>query len=275
MTGANPYLVSELIDSGLNRREARWLVEEFMIAGDEDSISALRHAAQRRLDGEPLQYVVGHWPFRTLDLDLDPRVLIPRPETEELVDVALGELVRSGAEAPLIVDLGCGSGAIGLALLSELRDRGVVATLIAVDESTDALDVAKRNALKHRLHAVSFVESSWFARLDTSLRRRVDLIVANPPYVGAEEFESLDPVLRHEPRSALVAPSARGIEGLEDLETIVVGAREWLNDGGALVAEHGCDQRDIVLELAREAGFAHVFGLDDLTGHPRMLVARR
>src|SRR5487761_2636792 len=92
VTGVNSYLVSELIEAGLNRREARWLVEEFMPGADADAIESLRRAARRRLAGEPLQYIIGHWPFRGLDLAVDPRVLIPRPETEELVGVALSEL---------------------------------------------------------------------------------------------------------------------------------------------------------------------------------------
>jgi len=275
VTGANSYLVAELIGAGLNRREARWLVEEFMPGGDADAILALRLAAQRRLDGEPLQYVIGHWPFRTLDLDVDPRVLIPRPETEELVGVALESLAAPAAPTPLIVDLGCGSGAIGLALVSELADRGVRATLIALDVSSDALAVARRNALKHRILTASFVQSSWFAALDPSLRGHVDLIVANPPYVGAEELASLDPILRHEPEGALVSPDARGVAGLADLEQIITAAPAWLSERGVLVCEHGHLQRDGVVALALDAGFTDIEDLDDLAGHPRILVARR
>jgi release factor glutamine methyltransferase len=275
VTGANPYLVSELIESGLSRREVRWLVEEFMTRDDAGAIVALRLAAQRRLAGEPLQYIIGHWPFRSLDLDIDPRVLIPRPETEELVDVAIFELTRGDVATPLILDLGCGSGAIGLSLLAELGARGVLATLIALDESPDALAVARRNAAKHRLHAVSFVQSSWFDELDPSLRGHFDLIVANPPYVGEEEFESLDPVLRHEPRGALVAADFDGGVGLEDLATIIVASPEWLSGQGVLICEHGLGQRDAVVRLAVAAGFAEVTDHDDLAGHPRILVARR
>lgn len=274
MTGVNSYLVSELIEAGLNRREARWLVEEFMPGADADAIESLRRAARRRLAGEPLQYIIGHWPFRGLDLAVDPRVLIPRPETEELVDVALTALARGGSTSPLIADLGCGSGAIGLALVSELGERGIAARLIALDESSDALAVARDNARTHRLESVSFVESSWFDDLDPSLREHFDLIVANPPYVGEQEFESLDPGLGHEPRGALVAPDSRGAQGLADLEQIILGAPAWLHTAGALVVEHGSLQRDAVLTLAREAGFSDVSDVDDLAGHPRILVAR-
>ncbi len=105
-----------MVATGLEPREARWLVEEFVPAGDSDARAALAAAAARRRAGEPLQYIIGHWPFRSLDLDVDARALIPRPETEELVEVALGELAAHSVATPLIVDLGTGSGAIGLSL---------------------------------------------------------------------------------------------------------------------------------------------------------------
>ena len=275
MTDANPDAVAELVEFGLERREARWLVEEFLPGGDLEARPDLLRAAQRRLGGEPLQYIIGHWPFRALDLDVDPRVLIPRPETEELVGVALGELALSATPAPLLFDLGCGSGAIGLSLLDELRSRGVAATLVALDESRAALEVARANARKHQLHSVSFVESSWFSAIDGSLRGRVDLIAANPPYVGAAEFADLDPVLGFEPRGALVAPDAEGVVGLEDLAIIVSEALDWLRPGGSLVLEHGDNQRPALVALAQRHGYVDVRGVDDLSGRARVLVARR
>jgi release factor glutamine methyltransferase len=271
----NDEFVVELVDAGIEVREARWLVEEFVPGGDPDAREALRGAAARRLQGEPLQYIIGHWPFRNLDLDVDQRALIPRPETEELVSVALRELASAAIPAPLIVDLGTGSGAIGLSLVSELLARGVAASLIAVDESSDALALARQNARKHRLDAVSFVQSSWFDSLDTSLRGRVDLIVANPPYVGEVEFGDLDPVLRHEPRGAIVAADASGVAGFADLEIVIREAYAWLSPGGALVCEHGDTQREALLELTVEVGYNFVEDLDDLAGRPRILVARR
>src|ERR1700691_881806 len=108
VTDVNDEFVTELVAAGVERREARWLVEEFVPGGDPDAATAVRQAAARRLKGEPLQYIIGHWPFRTLDLDVDERGLIPRPETEELVDVALRELATGEVAAPLIVDLGTG-----------------------------------------------------------------------------------------------------------------------------------------------------------------------
>jgi release factor glutamine methyltransferase len=246
------------------------LVEEF--GHDPDALVA---AQRRRLEGEPLQYVLGHWPFRTLDLDLDERVLIPRPETEGLVDVALGELAQSKVAAPLVLDAGCGSGAIGLSLLAELGNRGVHASLVAIDESTDALANARANALKHALHAVTFVHSDWFSALDPSFQGRFDLIVANPPYVSDEEFVELDPVLGFEPRGALVAPDSSGVGGFFDVERVIRQAPDWLGLTGVLVLEHGNAQGDAALSVAKAAGFRECRDLVDLAGHPRVLVARR
>ncbi|HTT58758.1 MAG TPA: peptide chain release factor N(5)-glutamine methyltransferase [Acidimicrobiales bacterium] len=275
MTDVNARLVDELVEIGVEWREACWLVDEFVPGGDEGAREALMIAADRRRRGEPLQYVLGHWPFRSLDLDVDERALIPRPETEELVDIALGELAGGPSLAPLIVDLGAGTGAIGLSLVGELMSRGVRASLISVDESCEALALARQNARKHRLSAVSFVHSSWFESVDPSLKGRVDLVVANPPYVGEIEFSTLDPVLGYEPRGALVADSARGVQGFADLEVVIVESYEWLAPRGVLVCEHGDTQRDAVVELARATGYRDVVDRDDMAGRPRVLVARR
>jgi release factor glutamine methyltransferase len=275
VTDANVDPVAQLVALGLERREARWLVEEFAGPGDADRGIELRRAARRRLDGEPLQYVIGHWPFRSLDLDVDERVLVPRPETEELVDVAIDELLATATDSPLVVDLGCGSGAIGLAVLDELRRRDIAARLVAVDISPDALSVARANARKHDVAAVAFVESSWFDDLDPSLRGVVDLVTANPPYVGESEWPDLDPVLEYEPRGALVAPDEDGVVGFADLALIVRQAWAWLRPGGSLVLEHGSTHRPALVSLAAQCGYVDVRGLDDLGGHPRILAARR
>ena len=274
MAETNHDPVSTLVDLGLERREARWLVEEFLPGGDLDELPFLLAQAQRRLDGEPLQYIIGHWPFRSLDLDVDVRVLIPRPETEELVDVALASL-DADVRSPLLLDLGCGSGAIGLAMVTELRERGIVASLVCVDESSDALEVAKRNARKHHVMSASFVQSSWFSSLDTSLQGHVDCIVSNPPYVGEVEFETLDAVLRYEPLGALVAPDAHGQAGFDDIAQILSQAQNWLRPGGVLVLEHGEGQREAITSYAVAQGWIDVVDHDDLSGRPRMMQARR
>ncbi len=252
---------------GLAAHEARWLEEEF---GHDPA--ALAAAIERRRAHEPLQYVLGHWPFRRLDLVVDRRVLIPRFETEGLVDVALvalGERARA-----IVVDLGCGSGAIGLALASELAARGVVVELYAVDLSEEALDVARENARRCGV-AVHWRRGSWYEALEPELAGRVDLIVANPPYVAAAEMSELAPELAYEPRGALVAEDTPASPGFADLAEVIAGAPRWLAPGGVLVAEHGADQGEAVLAAARAAGMREAIDHPDLSGRARVLEARR
>lgn len=221
----------------------------------------------RRLAGEPLQYVLGHWGFRSLDLLVDPRVLIPRPETETLVEVALGELDRiGGREAPTaVVDLGTGSGAIALAVATERVRTRVWAT----DVSPDALDVARANlAGSGRAAArVNVVAGGWFDALPGELRGSVQLVVSNPPYV-AESAQLPDEVAGWEPRDALLA----GSDGLDDLRVIVSGAGDWLEDAGVLVCEFSPEQAPELVELAG-SHFCEVRVEADLAGRARILVA--
>ncbi len=265
-------VIDELVGLGLERREARWIIEEFGVGGE--SGDAVRAAAQRRLNGEPLQYVLGHWPFRTLDLEVDARVLIPRPETEGLVEVALSELAVLDHASPMVLDLGCGSGAIGLAILSELAARGVASSLVAIDESEGALEVARANARKHRLTAATFLRSHWFDALDVSLRHQFALVASNPPYVGMNELDGLDPVLRHEPIGALVADDIGERVGFADVDAVIRGSVQWLRPGGILVVEHASTHGSWSREIAREIGFASAQTVSDLAGLDRLLVAR-
>jgi release factor glutamine methyltransferase len=274
VTDVRAEALERLAALGVSRHEARWLVDEFLVGSDLDAWSALEVAAARRLSGEPLQYIMGHWPFRTLDLDVDSRVLIPRPETEELVDIALAQLARGDARNPLILDLGCGSGAIGLSLAKELGERGIASRVIAVDESIEALDVARRNARRHGLSTVSFLHSSWYQDVDISLEGRVDLIVSNPPYVSSEDLAGAQPELAHEPLGALVAPPRDGVEAFDDLATIIDGAPRWLRSGGSLVLEHGARQSPDVTRRLFDVGFVEVKDDVDLGGLPRVAHGR-
>lgn len=224
---------------------------------------------ERRATGEPLQYVLGAWSFRTLDLYVDRRVLIPRPETETVVEVAMAELRRLARSAPLAVDLGTGSGAIALSLAREVP--GV--EVWAVDRSADALAVARANlaGLGRAGASVRLAEGSWFDALPPILRGTVDLVVANPPYVAEPEVDDLPPeVARWEPRGALVA----GPTGLEDIAAIVAAAPAWLDRPGALVVEIAPHQRRAAAALALEAGFDAVDVRADLAGRARVLVGR-
>jgi release factor glutamine methyltransferase len=268
--------------------EARWMVEH--VAGQPlpellDRPVPARQAARlgtlldRRRAGEPLQYVLGAWSFRGIDVMVDRRVLIPRPETELVAEVALEEAVRLGlrrratarstpARYP-VADLGTGSGVLALALLHELPDAEVWAT----DVSADALAVARANVAA--LGAVSsrarLAEGSWFAALPAGLRGHLRVVVSNPPYVAEPELAGLDPVVRDwEPTGALVA----GPTGTEALAAIVAEARAWLAPAGVLVCELAPGQGAGLVALARDIGFAEAHVRPDLTGRERVLVAR-
>ena len=260
-------------------QEARWLVEEVVSspwpsALDEvvakQSGSRFEEMLRRRGEGEPLQYVLGHWSFRALDLMVDDRVLIPRPETEGVVEVALQLLDDIAAPDPIAVDLGTGSGAIALSLAKERRMGEVWAT----DDSAGALAVAGANLAGVGGWAASRVRlarGSWWDALPDHLRGRVTLAVSNPPYISNGEWAGLDLVVQAwEPLSSLVA----GPTGLEDVARVVAGARRWLVPCGGLVVEIAPHQADEAAALAREVGLGAVDVRIDLAGRPRALVAR-
>jgi release factor glutamine methyltransferase len=257
-------------------QEARWLAEAAAGLGSGELASGLgdevpaavadRMAGlvERRVAGEPLQYVIGRWGFRQLDLDVDPRVLIPRPETEVLAQLALAACDR--LEARVVVDLGTGSGALALALATERDGMQVWAT----DVSGDALEVAEAN--RASLGAgVNLVQGSWYEALPADVRGWVDVIVSNPPYVSEAEMRELGPEVRDwEPAGALCA----GPDGLEDVAAIIRGAPEWLASPGALLVEMAPHQTGRAAQLAHDAGFEHVEIRTDLAGRERMLEAR-
>jgi release factor glutamine methyltransferase len=225
---------------------------------------------ERRLAGEPLQYVLGRWGFRTLDLLVDRRVLIPRPETEIVVEHALGELDRLAAakQAPLVAaDLGTGSGAIALSLVAERSEVEVWAT----DASPAALDVAGANlaGLGQPALRVHLAAGDWFDALPGDLAGTIDLVVSNPPYV-AEGDELPAEVAGWEPRAALVA----GPAGTEALEHLLREARRWLARPGVIVVELAPWQAEPMCRLAVELGYPDTRVERDLAGRERLLVAR-
>ena len=225
---------------------------------------------ERRLAGEPLQYVLGRWGFRTLDLAVDRRVLIPRPETEGVTELALAELVRTAAEGrePLAADLGTGSGCIGLSLAAEHKTVHVICT----DRSADAVAAARANAagLGRPAARIEIHQGDWFDALPAAQQGAFDVIVSNPPYIGDDEqIPAL--VAEWEPTDALFA----GPTGLEDAEHLIVGAKAWLRSGGALVLELGETQLDAAKTLAIEHGYVDVVIHRDLAERDRALVARK
>jgi release factor glutamine methyltransferase len=241
----------------------------------------LRDLVARRVAGEPLQYVLGAWEFRGLDLFVDRRVLIPRAETEWVVEVALEEAARSGlrrsrrrlslveAGTPAsAVDLGTGSGAIAIALAAELPDVEVWAT----DVSEDALAVARANVAGCAATRVRIAgPGEWFDPLPEALRGAVRLLVSNPPYVAEHEVADLPgEVADYEPRRALVS----GPSGTEAIEYLLERAPAWLAPAASLVCEIAPHQADAMSAHARTLGYAEVMVRDDLTGRARVLVAR-
>lgn len=219
---------------------------------------AFSEAVARRRRGEPVAYILGEREFYSLVLDVTPEVLIPRPETELLVEFAIEHLPRGGA----LVDLGTGSGAIALAVKHERPD----ARVSAVDRSSAALAVAQGNASRHRLE-IEFLPGSWFEPL---AGRRFDAVVSNPPYVADGDRHLGQGDLRFEPRSAL----AGGEDGLAEIRRIVAAAPAHLNEGGWLALEHGQGQDGEVRNLLAAARLESVASRTDLAGIARISVGK-
>lgn len=229
-----------------------WLLAHDTDALQDEAWSALSTQLSRRLAGEPVAYLLGEKEFHGLDLRVDARVLVPRPDTETLVEWALECL--EGHAAPRVLDLGTGSGAIALALQHARAD----AQVDAVDASADALAVAQANAQRLGL-PVRFALANWLDGAETGYA----VIASNPPYIAANDPHL--PTLRHEPVSALVA----GTDGLDDIRQIVRHAPAHLAEGGWLLLEHGHDQAAAVRQLLAERGFAEVQSREDLAGIQR------
>lgn len=262
-------------DRGVDRLDAQWMLEKLLgqprawLIAHEDAVLTSVQRAQydnwlsRRAVGEPLAYLFGEKDFHGLCLRVGPQVLVPRPDTETLVDWGLellaGELAAVGA--PQVVDLGTGSGAIALAI----KHRCAAATVTAVDASASALEIARGNAESLGL-AIEAVQGNWWFAV---AGRRFDLALANPPYIapGDEHLAAL----QHEPQSALVA----GDDGLSDLHHIIGHAADSLVAGGWLLLEHGRDQAAAVRQRLSSAGFEAVQTRIDLGGHERCSGGRR
>jgi len=238
-----------------------WLMAHAGDALSRDAAEAFFALAKRRRDGEPVAYLTGRREFWGLDLAVTPAVLIPRPETETLVEVALARLpVDRGVR---VLDLGTGSGAIALALAHERPQAEVLAT----DVAPEALDVARGNAARLAIGNVTFLRSDWYAGVPPD---RYDAIVANPPYIAQGDPHLRNGDLRFEPHGAL----ASGVTGLSALATIVAGARDRLVPGGFLAVEHGFDQGDAVRGLFEASGFVAVEASRDLAGIWRVVVGQ-
>jgi release factor glutamine methyltransferase len=232
-----------------------WLVARLDDPVDVQQARAVERLYARRQQGEPVAYITGEREFYSLDFAVGPSVLIPRPETELLVALALQALEGRGGR---VLDLGTGSGAVAVAIAHHAPD----AEVWAVDASEKALDMARINIDRHRVN-VRLVRSDWFSRIAAE---RFDVIVGNPPYVGADDPHLREGDLRYEPRDALVS----GTDGLDAVRAIVAQAPRHLEAGGQLYLEHGWDQAERCRDLLAACGFQHVESWADLAGIPRV-----
>lgn len=256
-----PRLQAELLFAAALRCKRLDLYLQFERPLPEETLARLRDWVRRRAAREPLQYITGETDFRELTLKCDPRALIPRPETEELVGLVLAALPATGAVR--IADLGTGTGAIALSLAHERHDTAVV----AVDQSEGALALARENAHRHRLEErIAFVSSNWMQAVDGTF----DAIVSNPPYLTEAELGTAEPeVASHEPRVALVSAD----QGLADLRIILEQGRTRLNPGGFVALETGIAHAAALSAHATALGYARHEVRQDLSGRDRFFLA--
>lgn len=219
---------------------------------------------ERRRNGEPVAYLLGHKEFWSLDFTVTPDVLIPRADTELLVEIALEKIEH--LLQPKILDLGTGCGAIALAVAAELPD----ATVIATDESPEALQVAQQNAKKLHINNVQFALGNWYNAILNEANPRFNLILSNPPYVADHDPHLQQGDLRFEPKPALVG----GTEGMDNLHKIISFAPQYLLADGLLMVEHGYDQESLVRQEFIRAGFTDVSCYKDISGIPRVTIGR-
>ena len=219
----------------------------------------------KRIQGEPIAYLIGKRGFHNIELYVAPGVLIPRPETELLVEIGLRESKRLQAPTS-ILDLGTGSGAIALAIAHDDPN----AQLTATDHSTEALEIAKINAKRLNLEPrVQFFQGDWYEAIEASAS--FDIILSNPPYITSQDSHLSQGDLRFEPVSALTDHG----NGLTCLENIISGAKRHLNPNGLLAVEHGFDQSEAVVALMRQAGFQDIQTYLDLGSHHRVASGRK
>lgn len=257
--GDGARLDSQLILAHVLNKPRSWLFAHDDEALSDDEESSFCELILERSSGKPVAYILGHQEFWSLKFEVSPDVLIPRPETELLVETVLAHRNKKTRQ---IADLGTGTGAIAIALGLEQPDD----TVIALDFSHAALCIAQRNKIRLNARNVQLVRGSWLGCLAES---SFDVIVSNPPYIANDDSHLVD--LTFEPISAL----ASGADGLDDIRQIIQSARRCLKPRGLLALEHGYDQQPYVLDLLSRAGYENIRGESDLSGQPRITTAEQ
>ncbi|RYY77779.1 MAG: peptide chain release factor N(5)-glutamine methyltransferase [Moraxellaceae bacterium] len=260
------------VPDSFERRECAWLLEYILGINhltlkykSDQSLTAdqeqqFLQAIERLKQGEPLAYVIGEQDFWSLTLKVTPATLIPRPDTEILVEHAL-VLIQPSQDLQ-VLDLGTGSGAIALSIAKERQ----LVNIIATDFSIEALKIAQQNALLNQIGNVQFLQGSWYQALESG--QRFDVIVSNPPYIDEQDQHLID--LTHEPITALTAKN----NGMADLKVIIGQAPQWLKPDGWLLVEHGYNQAQAVQQLFVQAGFSDVKTVKDYGGNDRVTLGR-
>jgi release factor glutamine methyltransferase len=258
-----PVSDSPRLDAELLLARALDVPRSYLFAHPEDvldpnAVGRFSEVVDRRADGVPLAYITGEKEFWSMTLFVNPDTLVPRPETEILVDQALMRIPRRATLK--ILDLGTGSGAIALALAKERP----LCEITATDISDAALSTARENARQNSLPNIEFLPGSWF---EPVAGRKFDMVVTNPPYIPIDDPDLEN--LRHEPRAAL----ASGQDGLDAIRHIAASAADVMNPGGTLLLEHGDQQQEAVAEILRNEGWSNIEIASDLAGQPRVTIA--
>ena len=227
---------------------------------DDQQVSDFQALLEQRVNGKPIAHILGQRGFWSLNLKVTPDTLIPRPDTERLVEIALDIIPQD--KKWRILDLGTGTGAIALAIASERP----LCEIVATDYSAVALTVAKENANTHHLNNIQFLESHWFENIEN---QKFDLIVSNPPYICDNDSHLSQGDVRFEPLSALTA----GADGLNDIRIIIKQAKIYLNRGSKILIEHGFDQADAVIALFEAEKYQQAKNYKDYSGQPRVTTA--
>lgn len=253
---------ARLLLSHISGRSSAWLIAHSDALASHDCSATYLKAVIRRTQGEPIAYITGKRGFWTFELAVSPATLIPRTETETLVEVAL-QIAKHTSQLHTIADLGTGSGAIALALAQAFPATDVH----AIDLSEQALDVARANAEKYDIANITFLQGNWYSAL---LAQQLDMIVSNPPYIAQDDPHLLANDLPYEPLAALES----GHDGLRDLQHIITNAYRFLRPDGWIILEHGCTQGAAVRHLLQNNGFYSIRTHNDLESRERVTVGK-